>query len=182
MRNSKVPQVNAGSMADIAFLLLIFFLVSATIPNDKGFNRELPPECITRNCNDPITEVNLLRINLNANNETLIQDKIVLLNNIKDIVKNFVDNNGNRTCSYCQGKSVVDLSEHPTKAVISIKAHPKTSYSHFIKVQDELEKAYYELRSSYTENTLKKSIDELNEKDIKTLKEVYPFVLSEVNN
>ena len=182
MRNFNAPQVNAGSMADIAFLLLTFFFVSAKIPDDKGFYRELPPECTSGNCNDPISEANLLRVNLNANKDILIEDEIVTLDEVKDIVKNFADNNASKTCSYCEGKRTFNLSEHPAKAVISLKIHPKTSYTLFIKIQDELEKAYSELRANYANKILNKTKDELNAEDIKILKKVYPLVISEIKN
>lgn len=181
MRNSNAPQVNAGSMADIAFLLLIFFFVSAKIPDDRGFYRELPPECTNGNCNDPISEANLLRVNLNANKDILIEDEIVTLNEVKDMVKNFADNNASKTCSYCEGKRIPSLSEHPTKAIISLKTHPKTSYKLFIQIQDEFEKAYHELRLNYADKILNKTKDELNTEDIKTLNKVYPLVISETN-
>ena len=68
MRKSKLaPKVNAGSMVDIAFLLLIFFLVTTTIAEDKGINRKLPSICETGDCIADIHERNFLRISLNSN-------------------------------------------------------------------------------------------------------------------
>ncbi len=91
MRHSKlVPEVNAGSMADIAFLLLIFFLVTATISSDEGINRMLPRECPPgMDCTNPVNERNILRIMINNNNEVMIEDEIISVENLKDIAKTF---------------------------------------------------------------------------------------------
>ncbi|WP_142786166.1 ExbD/TolR family protein [Changchengzhania lutea] len=74
MRHSKlVPEVNAGSMADIAFLLLIFFLVTAAIPNDKGINRKLPAKCPPNTvCDSAIKEHNILRILINNEDDIMV--------------------------------------------------------------------------------------------------------------
>ena len=91
--------VNAGSMADIAFLLLIFFLVTTTISADKGILRQLPPyDCPTNDCTKDIHEHNILRINLNHKDEIFIEDKLVPLEDVAQIVNAFVDNNGQSAC------------------------------------------------------------------------------------
>ena len=71
------PEVNAGSMADIAFLLLIFFLVTAVIPDDKGINRKLPPPCAPNtNCTGaPISQRNILEVKINAKDELLVENE-----------------------------------------------------------------------------------------------------------
>lgn len=91
MRHSKlVPDVNAGSMADIAFLLLIFFLVTATISSDEGINRVLPKDCSTGECDAKISERNILRIIINGNNEVMIDNNMVAIENLKEITKKFL--------------------------------------------------------------------------------------------
>ena len=76
MRHSKlVPEVNAGSMADIAFLLLIFFLVTATISSDEGINRMLPEECPPgMDCSSIKPERNILRIDINNNDDIMVEN------------------------------------------------------------------------------------------------------------
>lgn len=173
------PKVNADSMADIAFLLLIFFLVTTTIASDKGIQRKLPPLCETEDCIGEIYERNILRISLNGKQEIMVEDEIVTIKNLKDMVKLFVDNNGDNSCAYCNGYKDVESSDNPSKAIISLQNHSQTSYELFVKVQDELIKAYYELRQTYSQDILGKSFDNLDKEDIALLKKVYPFTISE---
>ncbi|MBP0902348.1 ExbD/TolR family protein [Mariniflexile gromovii] len=163
MRHSKLmPEVNAGSMADIAFLLLIFFLVTATISSDEGINRVLPEECPPGiDCSSPIIERNVLKIIINNDDEIMIGNQIVPIEALKNTTKNFIDNNGDNTCGYCNGEKSSMASENPTKAVVSLQTGQQTSYKRFIEVQNELSKAYYELRK---------------------VKEAYPFTLIETEN
>ncbi len=84
--------VNAGSMADIAFLLLIFFLVTTTISADKGILRKLPGECPPRvDCSVELLERNVLRIALNDNQEILIEDELASLEDVTILVKDFLE-------------------------------------------------------------------------------------------
>lgn len=180
MRHSKlVPEVNAGSMADIAFLLLIFFLVTATISSDEGINRLLPEDCPTNDCGGIISERNILKIAINNNDEILIEDELVTISDIKDIAKRFIDNNGDSSCSYCLGEKLSISSENPKKAVISLQNGKQTTYKTFIAVQNELTKAYYELRQAYSLNVIGKASDKLSKTEEKQVKLAYPFILSE---
>lgn len=179
-RTSSNPEVNAGSMADIAFLLLIFFLVTAVIPKDHGITRKLPEKCPQgMDCNTPIPERNILKITINANNEIMMDETIVTIDEVKAVSKAFIDNNADGSCSYCNGTGDRTLSDNPLKAVISLQTDRNTDYNQFIKVQDELTKAYFELRKTYSENILKTAIDKLTKTELKTLKNAYPFILSE---
>lgn len=184
MRHSKsTPEVNAGSMADIAFLLLMFFLVTSAIPNDEGFLRKLPSECPPNiDCSKEINDRNVLRIVINNNNDIMVNNEVVSISNLKDITKKFVNNNGDGSCYYCQGEKSASSSDNPKKAVLSLQSSKQSSYNQFIAVQDALTEAYYELRNDYSNNILNKSLDDLSENDIKKLKEAYPFVLSETEN
>lgn len=105
--------VNAGSMADIAFLLLIFFLVTTTISAEKGILRKLPGTCPTNDCSKPMNERNILRISMNSDQEIFIEGKVVTLNEVKDIVKSFVDNNGESQCDYCTGEKTTNVFRSP---------------------------------------------------------------------
>lgn len=181
MRRSKlVPEVNAGSMADIAFLLLIFFLVTAVIPKDKGFNRKLPPDCPPNTiCEGEILERNALRIVINNNDQIMVEGDIISIDKLKPIIKDFLDNNGDNSCDYCNGLQLEDSSVNPTKAVVSLQTGNQTSYNQFIAVQDELTKAYYELRQTYVKNVLQKTTKTLTKVELKQVKDAYPFILSE---
>jgi len=182
MRTSRPsPSINSGSMADIAFLLLIFFLVTTTISGDQGLTRKLPHDCPPgTDCSVPIPERNILRIMVNNENKIMIDNEdIIEINDLKDVVKDFIDNNGDRSCTFCNGKQNVLSSDNPSKAVISLQSGKLASYDTYIHIQDEITKAYYELRAQYAKNVLKKDVNDLNEIEVKRLKEAYPFILSE---
>ena len=172
--------VNAGSMADIAFLLLIFFLVTTTISADKGILRKLPSICETENCTKDIPERNLLRISMNENQQIMVEDAIVELSEVKTLVKTFIDNNGIDSCDYCDGEQDEASSDHPKEAVISLSHDAFTKYALFISVQDEITKAYYDLRSRYAKQTFNKTPDQLTKEELEMVKKEYPFIVSEV--
>lgn len=182
MRNFRrdTPTVNAGSMADIAFLLLIFFLVTTTISADKGMLRKLPAECDAPPCIVDFNERNVFRIFINRNDEIMVEDKIINIGDLKDIAKAFIDNNGENACDYCNGEQLITSSDKPSEAVIFLKHDALTNYGAFILVQDEISKAYYDLRSNYAKKVLNKSSEELTKKELQVVKKAYPFILSEV--
>lgn len=173
--------VNAGSMADIAFLLLIFFLVTTTISADKGILRKLPSPCPPNTeCTETILERNVFRIFLNENQQIMAEDKIVTIEDIKPLIIKFVDNNGALDCDYCEGDQIAESSDHPTKAVISLSHDALTKYDVFIGVQDEITKAFYELRERYAKIVYNKTPDQLTKEELKIVKKAYPFLVSEV--
>lgn len=151
MKNHRVPQeVNAGSMADIAFLLLIFFLVTTSIENDAGLNRLMPPE--NNEAKAEIKERNLFKISINDNDQIMADGEILELPRLREKVIDFIDNGGlpmqsREYCDYCKGESLVDLSEHPSKAIVSIKSLRNTSYPVYVSVQNEVIGAYNTLRN-----------------------------------
>ncbi|TYA71973.1 ExbD/TolR family protein [Seonamhaeicola marinus] len=173
------PEINAGSMADIAFLLLIFFLVTATVSTDTGINRLLPKECPNPPCTVDIHERNILEVRINNKDEVMVETNVIALEELKDLAKNFLDNNGDGTCTYCSGAHAPSSSDNPKKAVISLVSGKQTSYRQFIAVQNELTKAYYELRNNYAVNTFNKASDKLSKEELKDVKAAYPFILSE---
>ena len=182
-RRHSAPQINAGSMADIAFLLLIFFLVTAMIPKDKGFLRKLPENCPPgQNCNSDIKQKNVLEINIISKNELLVENELIDLSELKAVIIDFLDNNGTNECTYCEGARLKSSSDHPKKAVISLKNDNNTSYQFYIAVQDQLTLAYLELRSKYAEYGFGKDPEQLTAAQLKETKEAYPFLLSEVEN
>ena len=173
--------VNAGSMADIAFLLLIFFLVTTTISADKGILRKLPSLCEPgQDCTIDIHERNLLRIAINEKQEIMIENDIIKIEEIENIVKAFADNNGVNKCDYCEGDQSTESSDHPKEAVISLSHDALTKYQLFVSVQDEITKAYYNLRERYAKQTFNKSPHQLTKDELEVVKKAYPFVVSEV--
>lgn len=140
------PEVNAGSMADIAFLLLIFFLVTTTIQTDQGINRKLPPIDDTEQDPPPIKEKNIFTVLINKNDQLLVEDTPMDLKDLREAAIAFLDNGGDGSCTYCKGERNVASSDNPEKAIISLQNDAETSYEAYISVQNELVAAYYFLR------------------------------------
>lgn len=151
MGRRATPEVNAGSMADIAFLLLIFFLVTTTIEKDKGIARQLPP--IEPPTEQPplIKQKNLFIVNVNKDDQLLVEDELMQLKDLRQAAIDFLDNGGAPSgspeyCNYCKGKRSASSSDNPDKAVISVQNDRLTSYKMYIAVQNELVAAYNFLR------------------------------------
>jgi len=205
MAKRAAPEVNAGSMADIAFLLLIFFLVTTTIEKDKGILRSLPPIDET-NAEPPIIkEKNLFTVLINRNNQLLVEEDEMKLKDLRQAAIEFLDNGGGTNaegerCDYCKGKRDPSSSDHPDKAIISMKHDRETSYEKYIEVQNELVAAYNYLRereakrlygkyypnedkvfeamlAEKEKNQFKK--DEVLNERIETIKKLFPMKLSE---
>lgn len=148
MAKRAAPEVNAGSMADIAFLLLIFFLVTTTIETDSGINRKLPP---TDEVVDPpiIKEKNIFTVVVNKYNQLLVEESPMEISDVRAAAMEFLDNGGGQgeeACDYCQGKKDPASSDNPEKAIISLKNDRETEYKVYIAVQNELVAAYNDLR------------------------------------
>jgi biopolymer transport protein ExbD len=152
MARRSAPEVNAGSMADIAFLLLIFFLVTTTLEKDNGIARQLPP--IDKSEIEPpkIKEKNLFIVLVNKNDQLLVNDSPMELEDLRENAIEFLDNGGALSnsieyCDYCKGKRSITSSDNPIKAVISVQNDRLTSYKMYISVQNELVAAYNFLRN-----------------------------------
>lgn len=172
MAGRKIPEINSGSMADIAFLLLIFFLVATTIDSDKGIMRKLPP---MPDENQPPIDVkanmrNVLFVLVNSNDQLLVDEKVATIGELRDIVKAFVDNNGRNP----------DYSDSPQEAIVSLKNDIGTSYNMYIQVQNEIAAAYRELRDDLSMQLYQKKFDELEEIEQRDrVKKAFPMRVSE---
>lgn len=145
-RKHEIPEVNAGSMADIAFLLLIFFLVTASIQTDVGLDRRLPSQESTPPL--PINERNILRVSLNKANKLLVEDEVIPIQNLKSAAVAFLDNGGDQSsCDYCRGAMDPKGSDSPLEAIISFNSDREATYGVHVSVQNELTAAYNELRN-----------------------------------
>ncbi len=175
-----IPEINAGSMADIAFLLLIFFLVTTTMDVDSGISTKLPPwEPDVNEPPPPIKQKNLFTVLVNANDQLLVEDEYADIEDLRLLAKKFLDNNGDGTCNYCQGAKDPTSSDNPNKAIISLQNDRRTSYKVYIAVQNELVGAINELRDELAEKKFGKPYDELNEEDQKEVSKAYPQKISE---
>lgn len=162
-KNRPAAEVNSGSMADIAFLLLIFFLVTTTIANDKGIAMLLPPK---PDPNEPETDVkmhdrNIFKILANSQDLLLVENEPLRdPGELKVMVKEFVLNFGKPSADgrtlYNQLPATLrrqvnskgkdpNSSDEPGKAIVSFKADRGTSYELYIRVLDEVNAAYNEI-------------------------------------
>jgi biopolymer transport protein ExbD len=194
-KGKKVPDVNSSSMADIAFLLLIFFLVTSSMDTDSGLARRLPPPPQDE---EQLSEMkvqrrNLMSVLVNSLNQTMVGD--VHYDNLselqgktgkqslKDKVKEFVVNPNN-------SEDLPELFEEDfgppigtlrvTKDhVVSLQNDNTTSYKAYLAVQNELVKAYNELREEAAKRYYNRPYEELltDEKDL--INKVYPQRISE---
>ena len=193
-RRGGPPEVNAGSMADIAFLLLIFFLVTTTIETDAGLDRMLPP------IEPPDTDVvikqkNIFTVNINKNGQLLVEEELLDLRQLRKRAMDFLDNGGDGTCNYCRGAKNSSSSDNPTKAIISLKNDRETKYGTYITVQNELVGAYNDLRNRESQHLFGRDFtemeaeflnpetparirDELKDK-VKRVQDLFPQKLSE---
>ncbi|WP_066223488.1 ExbD/TolR family protein [Formosa haliotis] len=153
MAKRSAPEVNAGSMADIAFLLLIFFLVTTTIETDSGLSRKLPPIEDNRDDNVIIKEKNIFQLTVNKNNDLLLktggEEKVVEIKDLRKAAVAFLDNGGGTgpdACKNCQGARNPKSSDNFDKAIISLQNDRATKYDVYIAVQNEILAAYNQIR------------------------------------
>ena len=186
MARQKMGGFNAGSMADIAFLLLIFFLVTTTMDTDSGISRKLPPmpEKDQEKSNDKIKERNVFVVLINKNNQLLVEGEPMDVRLLKDKAKEFIDNPANNP--KLPEKKITDIDGKyfghtylVSKGVISLQNDRGTSYGTYIQVQNELAAAYNELRNGLAMRTFGEKYKELSESKQKLIKKVFPQRISE---
>ncbi len=199
MRRGAPPEVNAGSMADIAFLLLIFFLVTTTIETDAGLDRMLPP--IEPPDEDVvIKQKNIFTVNINKNGQLLVEEELTELKNLREKAVAFLDNGGApqgtaEYCNYCKGKRNPESSDNPKKAIISLKNDRETRYGTYITVQNELVGAYNDLRNREAQRLYGRDFTEMEaqwlnpetpsgirdglKEKVQTIQDLFPQKLSE---
>ena len=134
-RDRMKNEINAGSMADIAFLLLIFFLVTTTIVEDKGILVKLPPWSDEEPDITQLKTRNVYSVLVNAQDQLLVRGEPIRIGQLRENTKEFIMNPARRE----------DMSESPKNAIISLKNDRGTSYEAYLGVYNELKGAYAEL-------------------------------------
>ncbi|MFK8005611.1 MAG: ExbD/TolR family protein [Saprospiraceae bacterium] len=168
-RRKKDEPINAGSMADIAFLLLIFFLVTTTIVEDKGILVQLPRWSETPPEPTPLNERNVLNVLVNGENDLMIENELAQVADLRERTKLFISN---------PTKSK-KMAEDPAKAIISLKNDRSTSYETYIGVYNELKAAYSELRDEEARRVYNKGFEMLEKAQQKEIKNKIPLIISE---
>ncbi|MCK5441500.1 MAG: biopolymer transporter ExbD [Maribacter sp.] len=198
-KRTNIQRVNAGSMADIAFLLLIFFLVTTSIETDVGIDRMLPK--LEKNpVIADVFERNILRVLIDDHGQLLVDDVLIELTDLRQKAIAFLDNGGfaynhPAYCGYCKGERNPNSSDAPSKAIISLSNNRETKYGAYISVQNELLRAYGYLRnreaqrlyqkdyatleSEYKDPTITIEEAEHLKSKIKNIKELFPLKFTE---
>ncbi|MEM8557383.1 MAG: biopolymer transporter ExbD [Bacteroidota bacterium] len=142
-RTTREAEIPTSSMADIAFLLLIFFLVTTTIDVDTGIYMELPPPLEEESEPPEIKDRNLLTVLVNAQGDVLVEGEFMTLGDIRQEVIRHVTNEG-RDPNY---------GESPRLSIVSFKTERQASYEMYVDVLDELRSAYVDIRDDYARST-----------------------------
>ena len=163
-------EINAGSMADIAFLLLIFFLVTTTIAEDKGILVKLPPWSDEEPDITKLKERNVFSVLVNAQNQLLVRDEPARIGELRTRAKEFIMNPSNSP----------DLAEGPKNAIISLKNDRGTDYDTYLAVYNELKGAYDELWDELSQRRYGEPYsEEMPFAQRKAIRDEIPMVLSE---
>lgn len=184
MAKRKCPEINASSMADIAFLLLIFFLVTTTMSVDKGLSRRLP-QPLPPDMEKPSVEVNKRNtfvVLLNSNNQLLVQGEFLNVKDLREKAKVFIKNEFNDPNMPVKKPMEVEFFgtiEVTKDHIISLQNDRMTQYQAYIEVQNELVAAYNELRDEIARAKFGIAYESLDEERQKAIQKIYPQKISE---
>lgn len=189
MARRGIPEINAGSMADIAFLLLIFFLVATTMDIDTGISRLLPPMPEEEDLDDDqeIRERNVFVVLINKDDDLFVEDGFYDVSKLKEMTKKFFLNPDDDPNLSEKREITTDYfgTMMVSKGVISLRNDRGTSYGKYIAVQNELAAAVNELRNELCMQRFGRkydNLDPLNEQEaalIEDVKSVFPMAISE---
>lgn len=159
----KLPEINAGSMADIAFLLLVFFLVSTAIDQDAGIKVKLPAHVETPPPPPPKYDENVLLVQLNSLGNLLVEGKSAQVTVLPGQVHRFL----------------LTEAESPQKAIVSLKGDRLTSYESYIAVHDAIRTGYRTARDEWSSIHYGRKYAELSDELRDVVKEEIPMLISE---
>lgn len=163
-------EINAGSMADIAFLLLIFFLVTTTIVEDTGILVKLPPWSEEEPEMVKLNKRNVFKVLVNTNNDLLVRDEQTKIDDLRQRVKDFITNPDNRE----------DLAETPQDAIVSLQNDRGTNFETYLEVYNEIQAAYNELRNERSLAKFKKEFGpKLTKAQRREIRDEIPLIISE---
>lgn len=181
----KIPQINASSMADISFLLLIFFLVTTSMDVNQGLARRLPapvpPDQKVEDTN--INKRNLMIVKINSANQLMVQGQEMSIKQLREKAKEFILNENDiaelpKLVEEDFGAPIGTV-KYTKDHVISVQNDVDTQYQAYLDVQNELVAAYNELREECARKYFHKGYNELDEDQQKQVQKVYPQKISE---
>jgi biopolymer transport protein ExbD len=179
----KIPEIPSASLADIAFMLLIFFLVTTTMDVDSGLERRLPqwqdPE--EQDDDSEIKERNVFVVLVNRNNDLLVGGEYSDINDLRERAKEFIANPyDDETLPEKESIDVPYFGEvMVTKGIISLRNDMDTRYGTYIAVQNELVAAINELRDELSKEHFGKTYNDLDVDQQNAIRKVYPYKISE---
>lgn len=180
----KLRQINASSMADISFLLLIFFLVTTSMNVSTGLTRRLPqplpPDMEPQDVD--IKGRNLFVVKINSSNQLLVQNEELDIRDLKEKAKEFIKNEANDPSLpelYTVDFELLGTMSYTKEHVISVGNDVDTQYQAYIDVQNELVAAYNELKNELSQDKFGKLFEELDEAQQKEVQTVYTQKISE---
>ncbi len=168
-QNKAPKEINASSMADIAFLLLIFFLVTTTMDVDKGILTLLPPYDMHNDVTTEHHKKNVLEILINSKDQLLVEGAPLAIQELKELTIKHLTNNGVEP----------HFSESPTKAIVSLQNDRKTSYDIYVTVQNELKAAYAQVRNEHAQAHHGLNFKDLRKEEQKAIRKIFPMLISE---
>lgn len=178
------PEINAGSMADIAFLLLIFFLVTTTMNVDSGISRILPP-MVDENQNDAAKtkERNTFIVKVSGNDQVLVSGKRVDISAMKDMVKEFILNPTNsEDLPEKEDTQIEMIGTFPvSKGIISLQNDRSTSFEVYLAVQNELTRAYNQVRNELSTKLFGANYGDLTDSQKVAINKAVPVRISEAD-
>ncbi|MDA3906487.1 MAG: biopolymer transporter ExbD [Bacteroidales bacterium] len=163
---AKTPELNASSMADIAFLLLIFFLVTTTMDVDTGIGRILPPPPDPSVKPPDAKKRNVMNVLVNKSDRLLINNRPGDISTLKDDVKEFMTPHFPDNPDFPEVKLVTDEiigNDYTSEGIISLKNDRGTSYEMYIAVQDKLAQAFAELKDEYSMKKFGRLYEDIDE-------------------
>ncbi|MCQ2318151.1 MAG: biopolymer transporter ExbD [Bacteroidales bacterium] len=181
-KKKKVPEINASSMADISFLLLIFFLVTTTMDTDSGITRRLPPPVENPDMDVKVKERNILNVMINKYDKLMVNGKPGDVSTLKDITKDFITPKPyDEKAPEVETKDIELIGSFMTnKGVVSLKNDRGTSYMMYIAVQNELAKAFNELREEVAMKYFQQHYADITDKDkLDAVNKAVPVRISE---
>ncbi|MBP3343262.1 MAG: biopolymer transporter ExbD [Bacteroidales bacterium] len=179
----KAEGINASSSADIAFLLLIFWLTTTTMNSDKGLQRRLPPMPDENQQQEDVkvNRRNIIQVKINSNDRIIAGGQIMEISEIKDKIVEFVTNPMNlETLPEKEMKEIEGFGQYAvSKGVVSLQNDRGTSYNAYLQVQNELVKAFNEIRDDFAVKNYGKKYNALDEDKQKIIREAIPQSISE---
>ena len=180
----KVPGLNATSTADISFILLIFFLVTTSMDTDTGLARRLPPPPENENSEAEIDvkERNVLNVKVNSLGQIMVNGDMLDISLLCDRAKEFVKNENNDPNlpeKHAKNIPLLGMCAVTDKHVISVQTDRGTSYNVYFQIQNELVRAYNELRNELSKAKFGKLYANLTEEQQEAIRGYYPQKISE---